>query len=115
MKKAHFILLLLLGFLVMPTASYACGKGTSHSCKKERKAESDRCCAEKHKDGKPCGGKCGHKACACTGAASAVSLVSQAGTPLYFTIFPPKKEQFSYAAPSVSDGFFVIWLIPKIG
>lgn len=113
MNRLSFILLLLLGLLLAPATTYACGKGASHACKKEKKADTDSCCGEK--DDRPCKGKCGNKSCGCSTAAGATaSLAADADFKIPFKTVFLQKNGFSYAAPSVSGGFFTIWLIPKI-
>lgn len=73
-KKIHILLILILGFFLMPSVdALACG-GNKECCKKEIKiAKTDKkgCCnaSQKHhqKDSKKhdCGGKCGDSACHC--------------------------------------------------
>lgn len=113
MNKFSAILILLLGLLLAPSDSYACGKGASHACKKEKKAVTDSCCGKKQ-GGEPCKGKCGHSSCGCTTIVTAIAMAGNDYIPLSRIASPSQKSGFSYAAPSVSDGFFTIWLIPKI-
>lgn len=124
MKKYHIIFIVLLGIFFMPDNAMACGIGKDkHSCKKEvspTKKENKGCCGNdnsKDKENKGCGGKCGHSECGCSSTcpASSVSFLAEiifkVDTYSYSSI---AKVNFLYATPSISDGFYSIWLIPKI-
>ena len=139
MKKYHFILLLVLGLLLVPISATACGKGSDMSCckkevsatKKEKnscckkevsstKKEKKSCCdsdSSKEKDHKSCKGKCGHAACGCSSScsASSVSFLSEINLKNNMINYSfIEKVKFLYTTPSISDGFYSIWLIPKI-
>lgn len=115
MNRFSVILLFLFGLFMAPATTYACGKGASHACEKERKVDNDSCCGKKAPDGQPCKGKCGNKSCGCpTAAGAAASLVTDTDFEIPFKKIFLQENGFSYAAPSVSGGFFTIWLIPKI-
>lgn len=124
MKKYHIILVVLLGMFLMPNNAFACGKGSEKSsCKKEissNKTQKKSCCADentKDKDNKGCGGKCGHSKCGCSSTCptSSVSFLSEINFKNYmFSYSSIEKVKFSYTTPSISDGFYSIWLIPKI-
>lgn len=124
MKKYHFILVVVLGLFLMPSSTLACGKGSKKkSCKKEissTKTEKKSCCGNdnsKDKDDKGCKGNCGHSQCNCSSTCPITPLnffseiVFENNRCNYPTI---KKVKFSYESPSISDGFYSIWLIPKI-
>ena len=125
MKKHHFILIVLLGFLFMPSTIMACGKSSEkHSCKKEissSKTEKMSCCdndTSSEKDNKGCQGTCDHSDCGCASPCSTTPLnlfleiVFQNSTLSYSVI---EKAKFPYSSPSILDGFYSIWVIPKIG
>jgi len=124
MNKYHIILVVLLGMFLMPNNAFACGKGSEKSsCKKEissNKTQKKSCCADentKDKDNKGCGGKCGHSGCGCSSTCptSLVSFVPEISFQLTAFNFPLfEKINFLYTTPSISDGFYSIWLIPKI-
>lgn len=124
MKKYHFILVLL-GLLFMPSTIMACGKSSEpHACKKEvssSKTEKMSCCDNdnsKEKDNKGCQGACDHSDCGCASTSSITPLnlflevVFQNNTISYSLI---EKAKFPYSSPSILDGFYSIWVIPKIG
>lgn len=108
----------------MPTGAMACGKGSGKSsCKKEissAKSEKKSCCDSddsKGKDHKGCKGNCGHSKCGCSSTcpASSVSFLSGIIFKNYmFSCSSIGKVRFLYTTPSISDGFYSIWLIPKI-
>jgi hypothetical protein len=123
MKKYHFILVVLLGLFFMPNEAIACGKGSEKSCCKKEistKKEKRSCCdsdSSKEKDHKGCKGNCGHSECGCSSTcpASSVSFLSEIiFKKNMFNYSSVGKGEFSYATPSISDGFYSIWLIPKI-
>ncbi|MBC5834357.1 hypothetical protein G6N05_07770 [Flavobacterium sp. F372] len=124
MKKYHYILIVLLGFILMPSSVMACGKSSEkHTCKKEissSKTEKMSCCnndASSEKDNKGCQGTCDHSDCSCSSTCSSTPLnlllevVFQNST-LNDSII--EKAKFSYSSPSILDGFHSIWVIPKI-
>ena len=92
---------------LMPSTAMACGNSNSkHSCEKEvssKKTEKKCYCSNdssESKDENGCKGDCGHANCGCSMTCPSSSI---------------EKVKFSYTAPSISDGFHSIWLIPKIG
>lgn len=125
MRRYHFIFLVLLGIFLMPNDAIACGSGSEkHSCKKEassNKTEKKSCCSKddnsKSNDDKGCGGKCGHSECGCSSTCPTTpvnlftDITFQNST---FNFSSIEKVKFSYSSPSISDGFYSIWLIPKI-
>jgi hypothetical protein len=118
MKKIHIIFFVMLGLLLMPSISYACGGTKKHSCKKEISSNAQKGCCANHdhsKNSKGCGGKCGHKSCGCAnGCISGATLIETArfigfANPTYFF-----KANFYAPKNFVSSGFHSLWLIPKI-
>ena len=124
MKKYHFILILLLGFLFVPSIAVACSVGSQKSCcKKEISSvtkEKKSCCGNDKpigKDHKGCEGKCGHSECGCSSTCPSSSISFLIETDINSNIFSYssiEKVKFLFATPSISDGFYSIWLIPKI-
>ena len=122
-KRLHlYIIILTLDIFLLPTLTYACGtKSEKECCKKEvsSKSEKKECCkSNQSKDeNNSCGGKCGNSKCGCVSTCSSFS--SNLG---FDTIFKNnafnfstvEKSRFSKSSPSISDGFYSIWLIPKI-
>lgn len=119
-KRLHTIIIMLtLGFFLLPTLSYACGtKAEKSCCKKEKteKVEKKDCCNNKHSKDKDnsCGGKCGHSNC--TTSTTNVSLIS------FYEIefkndsfdFSSEKSKFHHSEIFISSGFTSVWLPPKI-
>ncbi|WP_160373183.1 hypothetical protein [Flavobacterium hydrocarbonoxydans] len=123
--RLHIIIIILtLGFFMLPTSSYACGTKTEKSCckkettkKSEKKSEKKDCC--KNKDSKDkhnsCGGKCGHSNCTPSTSVN-FSIIS------FYEInfknnsfdFSEEKSKFYHSKTFISSGFHSIWLIPKI-
>ena len=124
MKKYHIILVVFLSIFFMPDTAMACGSSNSkHTCEKEAKStktEKKSCCSSessKSKDHKGCKGNCGHSKCGCSSTCptSSVSFSSEILFKNYmFSYSSIEKVKFSYTIPSISDGFYSIWLIPKI-
>jgi len=124
MRRYHFIFLVLLGIFLMPNQAIACGSGTEkHACKKEAsstKKEKKSCCGNdnsKDKGKKGCEGNCGHSKCGCSSTCPTSSVSFLAEINFKVTMFSYsliEKVKFLYATPSISDGFYSIWLIPKI-
>lgn len=107
----------------MPSSAVACSGGSKHSCEKEvtsTKTEKKGCCgndSSNSKDKKGCNGDCGHSKCGCSSTCptSSVSFLSEINFKNYmFSYSSIEKVKFSYTIPSISDGFYSIWLIPKI-
>ncbi|OCB72408.1 hypothetical protein [Flavobacterium glycines] len=119
MNKFYIILIVLLGFFLMPGNTYACGSGSGkHSCKMvmSSKSKMQDCCSKKSKSkNKGCTGKCGQSMCS----VSPVNIGITA--PMQYEMLKPlfsiieKKQNFSNAISVVSDGYTSLWLIPKIG
>lgn len=121
MKKIHFILIVLIGALLMPTGTFACGNNSKNSCSKEMAAKSGMkdCCSKdassKSKDQHGCTGKCGNALCS----ASSINLGVVFSSPIenqdnVFN-FATKKQKFYPSISFTSEGYSSIWLIPKIG
>ncbi|NCI48455.1 hypothetical protein GWC95_00880 [Sediminibacterium roseum] len=126
----HIVFLFIVGLLVVPAESYACGtKATALEKTKCKKAKATRqkassslakhCCSSgnKHKEcGKECGGRCGNSsACKCVASCN----VPAAATLVQYIAAEPftclnDHPSLSRPAP-VSPGFHFTWLPPKIG
>lgn len=105
----------------MPVNAMACGKSSEKkSCKKEMsvaKSCKESCCGSNDSNDKGCKGKCGHSECGCSSTCPVSSvnfLVEINFKNDMFSYSSIRKVKFSYATPSISDGFYSIWLIPKI-
>ncbi len=108
----------------MPANVMACGgKSKETSCKKEvaaNKKEHKSCCGDensKNKENKGCKGNCGHSKCNCSFSCSTTSINFTSEIEFKssnYNFSQIEKTNFSYQSPSISDGFYSIWLIPKI-
>ena len=124
MRKYHIILLLFLGLLLTPGSVMACDMENSKpTCEKEMITSNidKKCCCDndnsKESESKGCEGNCMNSKCGCTSNCTSVSVSFLSDSnftfqEVYFSLF--KKVSFSYTTPSISDGFYSIWLIPKI-
>ena len=122
MKKFQIILLFVLGIFFMPSEAFACGKESSKtkkSCcsKKKTDAESDKksCCDKKDTSEKGCGGKCGQANCTSV-SMTYFSVVTYNDIEIKSNLFvtADKKHFFCHNEANISNGFYSIWLIPKI-
>lgn len=121
-KRLHIIIIILtLGFFMLPTLSYACGTKTEKSCcKKETtsKTEKKDCCNGKQSKDKDnsCEGKCGHSNCT---SSSTVNFSIISTYEINFKNnsfdFSEEKSKFYHSKTFITSGFYSIWLIPKIG
>lgn len=121
-KHICFVILLCLGFSLMPDKSYACAKEIDkselNSCSKDQssKAEKKNSCKTKshqkdsvHHD---CSGECIYNSCHCPASplSIAVHLVTEIKNHNIFL----EKLAIDYNQSYVSSGFRTIWLPPKI-
>lgn len=122
MKKYHIFLLTLLGLFLVPNNVMACGKDSvKHSCQKEitTKSEKMSCCDSKESnEEKDCNGNCGHSTCDCASTGASVFSISfpyEVNFKIHFLNYSlVEKVNFSHTTSAISDGFYSIWLLPKI-
>ncbi len=122
MKKFHILLIVLFGFLLMPSAVSACGNHSEKSscCNKETtsKTDKDDCCKNdshsKNKNHDGCGGKCGHSKCGCSFTTTAFSSTFEVNIKNNVFDFSYQKQKFYNSETNLSSGFHFLWLIPKI-
>ena len=122
MKKFHILLIVVLGFLLMPSITFACENNSAkHSSWKETtsKTDKDDCCKDdnhsKTKKHEGCGGKCSHSKCGCVSSCiTSVSINELNFNKNIFNFFSEKQNFYNYET-SISSGFNSLWLIPKIG
>ncbi len=125
MKKLHILLIVIFGFLLMPSHTFACGNSCGHttekhSCKKQTasKSDNDTCCeSDSHSKSKKhdgCGGKCGHSKCACPSVSNGFTVSSELVLKNNNVSFYSKKQKFSNSETFISSGFYSLWLLPKI-
>lgn len=122
MKNFHFLLILLLGFFLIPSHVFACGnKSEKHSSKTEMsdKKEKKDCCESsshsKNKSHNSCGGKCKHSKCICTASCSGFSAFFAVALQFNHYNFSNEKQKFHCSETFISSGYSSLWLIPKIG
>lgn len=124
-KHINLVILLCLGFFLLPNITFACAKKTTKvehtSCSKDQsiKSSKDDCVHDKscstNKQHKKCDGKCKHNSCKCSTTVTSLSL------PAYITfsskkIFAEtKKQKFGFKQAYYSSGYSSIWQPPKIG
>lgn len=123
-KHICLVILLGMGFLLMPGFSYACAKTATKteqtSCSKDqnKKAGQKECCkvksCKKDKNHKDCSGKCKHSSCSCSTSSSSFSLPApfDLETKTHFT--KTKKQKFGFKQALYFSGYFSTWLPPKI-
>lgn len=121
MKKFHILFIVVLGFFLMPTLTFACENNSlKHAISKETssKINKDDCCKDdtpsKNKNHENCDDKCSHSKCSC--ASSCNSMFSISGWNLNNNVFnfSYKKQNFYNSETFISSGFYSLWLIPKI-
>ncbi|RTY67139.1 hypothetical protein [Flavobacterium sp. LB2P53] len=122
MKKFHILLIVVLGFLLMPAVTFACENNSSkHSSSKETSSKMDKedCCKDnshsKTKNDQGCGGKCSHSKCGCASSCNTSVFINELNfNKNIFNFFSEKQNFYNYET-SISSGFNSLWLIPKIG
>ena len=123
-KHISFVILLCLGFFLMPSISYACAKKTANteqkSCSKDQsaKAEHKSSCKDKSckkcKDGHDCDGNCKHSSCGCSTSSSSVNLQIPIDLKITHPFGETKKQKFGFKQAYYSSGYSSIWQPPKI-
>lgn len=120
-KKFYILLLVMLGFFMMPSVAFACGTKTDKSCcKKESSSEKDKkdCCKKEKKSNESshdgCNGAC--KDVTCSSSAFQLGLTSAFYAELNNQVFSfsTEKQNYYYSEIFISSHFRSIWLPPKI-
>lgn len=118
-KKFYIALIVMLGFVMMPSMAFACkAKAEKACCKKESDGIADKkaCCKTENKTSnkKSCDGACKHVSC--TSSVPSVALTSV----IYFSLNEIKtaiscdNQLYHYFEIFTSSDFRSIWLPPKI-
>ena len=84
----------------------------------DTKNDNHNCCdknSSKQNNNKDCNGKCGHSNCTTSNVQFAFISSSITETTIENVFFFSNKVNFSYLKTNLSDGFYNLWLIPKIG
>ncbi len=123
-KHISFIILLCLGFFLIPSISYACAKKTAKteqkSCSKDQstKAVKKDCCktksCKKDSEHNDCNGKCKHSSCRCSTSSSSLSLPIPLDLKTTNHFATTKKQKFGFKQAYYSSGYSSIWQPPKI-
>ena len=120
-RKFYILLLVMLGFFLMPSVAFACGTKTEKACcKKESSSETEQkdCCKKEKKSNESshdgCNGAC--KNISCGSSAIHLGLTSIFNTELNKQIFSfsTEKQNYYYSEIFISSHFRSIWLPPKI-
>lgn len=118
-KKLHiYIIILTIGFFLLPNLNYACGtKVEKECCKKEmssKKVEKDCCKNSQSNKNKSCGGKCGHTNCTTTSVNFSIVSLNEIEFKNNNFDFSHEKQKFYHSETFISSGFSFIWQPPKI-
>ena len=126
--KIYILILVIIGFLMIPGSSFACGSGcgakkteSKESCNsvKPYKQQSAKksCCSnvDQSKQGNGCSGKCKHNACHCTAPVLGLIQPSFSELTINYFDFSNEKKSFTFEKSNVSSGFYYIWTPPNIG
>ena len=120
MNKFHILVLVIFGFLLMPTVSFACGSHSGkNSCSKGTSTTTEKmdCCKNdtdsKNKKSEGCNGKCGHSNCVTTSIQFSIVFFEIQFKNNNFD-FSEKKQNYFNSNSILSSGFYSLWLIPKI-
>lgn len=124
-KHISFIILLCLGFFLIPSLSYACAKKTANteqkSCSKDQYSKSEhksRCknqSCTKCNDGHDCNGKCKQSSCKCSTSSSSLSLPILVDIKTENHFAEIKTQKFGFKQTYYSSGYHSFWQPPKIG
>ncbi len=120
MKKNYFIVLVLIGFFMMPNTTFACiMTSKKSSCKTEMKSGACKmkCCQKKSKDksSKGCDGKCNKSTCQVQTVSFGAILPNSTDFKINNELASTSKQVFYNKETNISKGFFFIWSPPNIG
>ena len=115
MRKKHYILVLLLGFFLMPAMSFACG--SSACCDKEQSSVKASCCKKETTSKKEngCNKKCKHPSCRCSISIFNLILPNFSEIQINHFDFSDDQQKFHFVESNLSSGFYTIWSPPNIG
>jgi hypothetical protein len=114
------LIMLTLGFFLLPMFSHACGlKAEKACCTKEvsSKSNAKKCCKDNstNNEHKGCDGKCGHANCTSASVLTLFAVFTDVVFSANVFDFSDEKQQFHDLKTFISSGFSSLWLIPKIG
>jgi hypothetical protein len=118
-KKVYILLLVMLGFFMMPSMAFACeSKSEKTSCTKESASQTceKECCnkEKKSKSHEGCDGGCKHVSCGSSVVSLALSFPFYVEINTQLFSFSPEKQNYYYSEIFISSDFRSIWLPPKI-
>lgn len=120
-KKFYILLLVVLGFFMMPSVAFACGTKTEKACcKKESssKTEQKDCCKKEKKSNESshdgCNGACKNVSCGSSAIHLGLMSVFNAGLNKQIFCFSTEKQNYYYSEIFIPSDFRSIWLPPKI-
>ncbi|HRP91094.1 MAG TPA: hypothetical protein PKX92_13770 [Edaphocola sp.] len=119
-RQISILLIVMLGFFLTPTLTYACGKPaekTEKSCCKKETSQTEKkdCCKSHSQDDKnddDCNGQCGNHSCHCP--TINITIALPFFPELNHSVFYAEKLSFFYTETHISSGFRSIWQPPKI-
>lgn len=121
MNKFHILVIVLFGFLLMPSSVFACGNNSAkHTSGKEISSNkcNDDCCKKndnsKTKNHEGCGGKCKHSGCKCASSCNTSNMIMEWNSIVNHFNFISTEQNFYNYETNISSGFNSLWLIPKI-
>lgn len=117
-KRLHiYIIILTIGFFLLPNLNYACGTKVEKECCKKEVSTKDiekECCKNSESSNKSCEGKCGHSNCTTLTASHSLVFLNEIEFKINDFDFSNKKQKFYYSKTFISSGFSSIWQPPKI-
>lgn len=115
MKILYSILIIMISFSMMSSNLYASKKDFYDTV---LKTEKKKCCQQKeiskNAEQKKCGGKCCNLKCDCITALPIYINLETVFKRSIFSLLLINRIKFPHSIPSISDGFYSIWLLPKI-
>jgi hypothetical protein len=118
MRKFYLVIVVLLGFFLMPATAMACGKiAKKEKCAKEVVVQTHKktCCGDTtHSKSSNCNGKCGHGLCNVSSTHSGITLSEVYKVNLSYFDYQLKRQKSHYAEVFPSAIYYSLWLIPKI-
>lgn len=120
-RHIYILIFACLGFLLMPTQTYACSmegmkkeKTNSHHTFASKNDDCKDKCSHQNNKKNHCGNDCNNMLCKCPTNCNTTFFHSNSFT-FIKSVQPIIETSFSNEESSVSKGFYSIWLIPKIG
>lgn len=115
-KKAFIVLILTLGFFLIPSINHACNSGhTKEIVTKDKSTCAKRCCEKDSKKEKHnCTGKCCNSGCHTSTLQFSILTSNDFDLQNDLFNFSLKNAVSYYNGATISDGFTSIWLRPKI-